>query len=336
MELYLLRAFVAVAGTGHLTRAAERLHVSQPAVSGQIKAIEEELGVRLFERTSNGMVLTRSGRELLGPAEKVISASEDLRRAARAIRGELAGRLRIGTLSDPELIRVGEVLRRAVERHPLIEIELQHEISGAALEAVRDGTLDASYYFGDLSHPDVAGLALGEVIYRVAAPAAWSDRVRQADWSTLAAMPWILTPAISTHHRLVRGLFDEHGTAPSKVIEADNEGVIVNLVESGLGLSLVREELVLGNGGAPGLCVWEKTRLRTPLWLIYRTERAHDPLIAALLAIVAEAWQPAAVRAPAVTPAPPATPVAPRAGEDLPKGTRRLRSAPRTPQRRSA
>ena len=298
MELYLLKTFIAVAGAGHLTRAAERLHVSQPAVSGQIKALEEKLGVRLFERTSSGMVLTRSGSELLGQAEKVIAASEELLRAARAIKGELAGRLRIGTLSDPEFIRIGEVLGRTIERHPLIELELHHEISGAALEAVRDGTLDASYYFGELSHPEVAAMALGEVIYRVAAPAAWSDRVRQADWSTLAAMPWILTPAISTHHRLVRGLFDEHGTAPTKVIEADNEGVIVNLVESGLGLSLVREDLVLGNGRAPEVCVWEKTRLRTPLWFIYRAERAQDPLIVALLAILGEAWRPSVSNKP--------------------------------------
>ncbi|MBI3374830.1 MAG: LysR family transcriptional regulator [Betaproteobacteria bacterium] len=328
MELYLVRAFLAVASTGHLTRAAERLHASQPAVSGQIKAFEEKLGMRLFERTSNGMVLTRSGRELLGPAEKLMAASGELLRAARAIKGELSGRLRIGTLSDPGFIRVGEVLSRAVERHPLIELELHHEISGAALEAVRDGTLDASYYFGELSHPEVAGLALGEVVYRVAAPAAWGDRVRQADWNELAAMPWILTPAISTHHHLVRTLFEEHGTVPSKVIEADNEGVIVNLVESGLGLSLVREDLVHGNARAPGICVWEKTRLRTPLWFIYQSKRAQDPLIIALLAILGEAWRPASRGEPEVPPRPVTNPVAP--------GNRCVRPAVGAPQRRSA
>ena len=290
MEFYLLKAFLAVAGTGHLTRAAERLHVSQPAVSGQIKALEDEFGVRLFERTSNGMVLTRHGRELLGPAEKVIAASEEMQRTARAIKGELAGRLRIGTLSDPEFIRIGELLARTVERHPLIELELHHEISGAAFEAVRGQSLDASFYYGDLATAEVAGFALTEVIYRVAGPAAWSERLRNADWSALAAMPWILTPPISTHHRLVSGLFDEHGVSPSKVIEADNEGVIVNLVESGLGLSLVREDLVLGSARSSGVCVWDKARLRTPLWFIYRADRSQDPLITALLAILGETW----------------------------------------------
>lgn len=290
MEFYLLKAFVAVAGTGHLTRAAERLHVSQPAVSGQIKALEDEFGVRLFERTSNGMVLTRHGRELLGPAEKVIAASEEMQRTARAIKGELAGRLRIGTLSDPEFIRIGDLLSRTVERHPLIELELHHVISGAALEAVRGQSLDASFYYGDLVAAEVAGFALTDVIYRVAGPAAWAERLRDADWSALAAMPWILTPPISTHHRLVSTLFEEHGVSPSKVIEADNEGVIVNLVESGLGLSLVREDLVLGSARSAGVCVWDKARLRTPLWFIHRADRSQDPLITALLAILGETW----------------------------------------------
>ena len=291
MEFYQLKAFVTVAATGHLTRAAERLHLSQPAVSGRIKALEDELGVRLFERSSNGMQLTRSGRELLGQAEKVIAAGEEMRRMARAASGELAGRLRIGTLSDPDLIRIGDLLGRTVERHPLIDLELQHEISGAALEAVRDQRLDASFYYGDLSSAEVAGLALTELAYRVAAPAAWSKRLHDADWSALAAMPWILTPPISTHHRLVSGLFDRHGVAPSKVIEADNEGVILNLVASGLGLSLVREDLVLGDRRTPGVCIWEKARLMTTLWFIYRSDRAQDPLIAAMLAILGETWQ---------------------------------------------
>ena len=64
MELYQFRKFAAVAELGHLTRAAERLHVSQPAVSAQIKALEDELGVTLFERVSSGMVLTSAGRKL--------------------------------------------------------------------------------------------------------------------------------------------------------------------------------------------------------------------------------------------------------------------------------
>ncbi len=291
MELYQLRAFAAVADAGQLTRAAERLHVSQPALSAQIKALEEELDVRLFERTPNGMHATRAGRELLAHAERVLAAADALRRAARAVKGEVAGRLRIGTLSDPQFLHLGDVLGKAVERYPLLELELHHEITGAAFEAVRDGNLDASFFYGDMSSPQVAGLALREVIYRVTAPAEWKARIDGAGWDELAALPWIVTPQISTHHHLLQGLFGEHGVEPGKFIEADTEAVISNLVASGLGVSLMREDLALERQRAGEVCIWTKARVRTTLWFIYRAERAADPLIAALLQVVAESWQ---------------------------------------------
>lgn len=291
MELYQLRAFAAVADAGQLTRAAERLHLSQPALSAQIKALEEELEVRLFERTPYGMHPTRAGRDLLVHAEQVLAAAEGLRRAARTVRGEAAGRLRIGTLSDPQFIRLGNVLGKAVERFPLLELELHHEITGAALEAVRDGTLDASFYYGDISSPQVTGLALRDLVYCVAAPAEWKARIDGAGWRELAALPWIVTPPISTHHRLLQTIFSEHGVAPAKVIEADVEAVISNLVASGLGVSLMREDLALARQRAGEVCIWTKAQVRTTLWFIYRAERASDPLIAALLSVVAETWQ---------------------------------------------
>jgi DNA-binding transcriptional LysR family regulator len=83
MELYQLRSFAAVAELGHLTRASERLHISQPAVSAQIKALEDELGVALFERVSSGMVLTSAGRKLL-PLRKRCSTRPKRCAAARA------------------------------------------------------------------------------------------------------------------------------------------------------------------------------------------------------------------------------------------------------------
>src|SRR5690348_18262539 len=128
MELYQLRSFAAVAELGHLTRAAERLHVSQPAVSAQIKALEDELSVVLFERGAAGMALTAGGRQLLPEAERVVAAAQSLRSQALALRGEIAGRVRLGTVSDPDLTRLPDVLRRAVDRFPLLDIDVHQEI----------------------------------------------------------------------------------------------------------------------------------------------------------------------------------------------------------------
>jgi DNA-binding transcriptional LysR family regulator len=290
MELYHLRTFAAVAEMGNLTRAAERLHLSQPAVSAHVKALEDDLGVRLFERTAAGMVLTRAGRLLLSDAERVLSAAEALRKQARRVSGEIAGHLRIGTLSDPQFIRIGEILNRAVERYPQLELELHHEISGAALQAVRNGELDASFYYGELEGPEIAGVALAELRYCVAAPGAWAARVEDADWEEIAALPWILTPAISTHHRIVRGLFSEHGVEPQKIVEADNESVIKNLVESGVGVSLMSEAVAREREQAGAVCIWRRARPRTTLWFIHLASRADDPALAALLEVLRETW----------------------------------------------
>lgn len=293
MELYQLRTFITVAELGHTTRAAEKLHLSQPAVSAQIKSLEDELGVALFERTSGGMRLTRAGAGLLPHVEQVLAAMQELRTAAKAMKGEMAGRLRVGTVSDPQSLRLGMVLSKMVEIHPLVSIELHHEVSGVALEKVAAGRLDASFYFGDLDAAGVAGLALGALAYRVTGPAAWKERIEGGAWSDIAAQPWVMTPPVSTHSQLVRRLFRERGLAPTQVVEADNESVIATLVSAGVGLSLMRENLALDKQARGEVCVWEPGRVETTLWFIYPVGRERDPLIAAMLDAVRDAWRDA-------------------------------------------
>jgi DNA-binding transcriptional LysR family regulator len=290
MELHQLRTLVAVADAAQLTRAAERLGLSQPAVSAHIRALEKGFGAKLFERVASGMMLTRAGRELLPYAEQVLRAAEAMRQAAAALKGTVSGRLRLGTIVDPELLRLGEFLGRAVERFPGLEIEVHQEVTGAALEAVRDGTLDASFYFGDLDGAGIGGVRLAEVAYRVVAPAAWAERVRGAGPKELAALPWVLSPPSSTVHRIVHALFAQQGITPSKVIEADNEQVIASLVAAGVGLSVMREQLAEERKHAGEIVRLKKIHPRATLWFIHRADRAQDPAIAALLGVLRETW----------------------------------------------
>ncbi len=303
MELYQLRTFAAVADEGHLTRAAERLHVSQPAVSGQIKALEQEFDLRLFDRASSGMALTVAGRELLPLARQMLEAADELKRTARRLSGDVAGSLRVGTVSNPESIRLGDLMALAVKRHPRLELELHHEVSGVALEGVREGRLDASFYFGDAPGREFSALRLRDFVYCVTAPAAWAERIESAGWSDLAALPWILTPAISTHNRLVTRLFEQQGVEPpGRRVEADQESVIETLVVSGVGLALMREESARARAAAGQICIWPKARMRTTLWFVCTTGREADPLLAALLDMLRRTWRlPAPAKAvPAV------------------------------------
>jgi DNA-binding transcriptional LysR family regulator len=189
-------------------------------------------------------------------------------------------------------VRLPQLLAAAVERYPLLEIELHHEVSGAAFEKVRDGTLDAAFYYGNLTHPAVASRALRELEFRVAAPAAWRDRLQGASFAALAGEPWILAPSISTYRVLSDDLFNKHGITPSTVIEADNEAVIRSLVAAGLGIALMRDDLARTLVDVNEACLWDGAQLSTTLQFLWRTEQARDSVTLALLDLIGDVWLP--------------------------------------------
>lgn len=236
------------------------------------------------------MVLTRAGERLLEQAEKILAATQELKNQARAMTGEVAGKISLGTVSDPEFIRLGELLHGMLERYPLVELELQQRISGEAFEDVRNGGLNASFYFGELDSPNVTGLRLCDIVYCVAAPAAWKDRVEGADWNEIAALPWIFAPAVSTHNQMLHELFRNHGAEPTKVVEADQESVMNSLIESGVGIGLMREDHAQAGIAEGSIIIWNKERLTTTLQFIFSTEHSQDPAIVALIEIMRDIW----------------------------------------------
>jgi DNA-binding transcriptional LysR family regulator len=290
MEIYQLRTFVAVAELGHLTRAADKLHISQPAVSGQIRALEEELELDLFERGPAGMTLTGAGRKLLPYAEEIIRAAGQMRATAESFRGRLQGSVRLATVSDPGYLRVGQFLALVVERHPLIDIELHQESSGEVLEQIRAGELDAGFYFGEAPKAPLQGMRLGDMTYRIIAPLEWAERVAAAGWEELAALPWVITPANSSHRRMIANAFTSRGLEPQRAVEADQESVITNLVASGVGLSLAREDLALAGAESGRWVVWNQAKLHTTLWFVHPAKEAASPVLKALMEVLRELW----------------------------------------------
>jgi len=288
MDLTHLRSFVAVAKVGHLTRASETLHLSQPAVSSHIKTLEEQFGVTLFERSASGMALTPSGRQLLAETEQIIGAVEHLKHSAQDLRGQPTGNLKLGTVLDPAVLRVGALLARSLHRYPQIELDLYQVMSSDALARVRNGGLDASFYFGALPEVDLCSVSLRDMVYRVVIPMVWADELREAPWETVAERPWIVAPAPSSHRHLVMDLLRDR--TPQRIIEADNESVINNLVESGVGVSLIREEIATESTNSGRSVIWPGSLVTTRLWLVYSADRNSDPLLAALLDVLRDVW----------------------------------------------
>jgi DNA-binding transcriptional LysR family regulator len=293
MDLTLLRAFVTVAREGNLTRAAGHLHLTQPAVSLQIKHLQETLGVTLFTRTSHGLTLTRDGQALLPHAERALAAAGDVQRAAAALRHEVRGRLRIGTILDPAFLRLGGFLRQLVETWPQIETALRHGMSGWVLDQVRSRELDVGYYIGQPG-PDADtfhAITLTRFQYRVLAPAGWKDRVKGArDWRALAALPWIWTPPASAHNRLLSHLFEAAHAKPVKVAEVDQEPSMLDLVKSGVGLTLARDSIAIAEAHAHALTIVEGVTVPTELTFITLASRRDEPTIAAALKAIETQW----------------------------------------------
>ncbi|WP_175763133.1 LysR family transcriptional regulator [Burkholderia ambifaria] len=297
MDLTLLRAFATVAREGNLTRAAVQLHLTQPAVSLQIKHLQVTLGITLFTRTSRGLALTRDGQTLLPHAERALAAAADVQRAAAALRNEVRGRLRIGTILDPGFLRLGGFLRALVETHPQIETALRHGMSGWVLEQVRAQALDVGYYIGRPGEDDPRDEMLFHTVtlthfqYRVLAPAGWKERVQRAhDWRALAALPWIWTPPASAHHRLLSRRFAAAGAQPVKVAEVDQEQSMLDLVKSGIGLTLARDSTALAEAHAHALTIVERVTVPTELTFVTLAERRDEPAIAAALRLIEAQW----------------------------------------------
>jgi len=290
MEIYQLKTFLVVAREQHLTRAAERLHVSQPAVSGQIKSLEVELGITLFERKHGGMELTKAGSEVLQHVQKVLGAAADLMAHASRLSGKVSGKLSLGIILDPETIRLGELTNYLLRHRALLDVDIRHRNSFTVVSNLRSGELDASFFIGRDIADDVRGISLRKIQYRVVASPSWSGKLKDADWPDVAALPWISTPREGAIFQMADTLFRQAGLQLRTVIEADQESAIVSLVQSGLGLSLMREELALDAAARRQLILWEKGRTESTLKLIYLAVRETEPLLQTLRTAVAEVW----------------------------------------------
>jgi DNA-binding transcriptional LysR family regulator len=295
MDLQILRAFVLAAREGSVSRAAARLHLTQPAVSLQLKRLAEDTGLRLFTRTPHGLALTADGAALLPQAERVLAAVGDLHQAARNLQSTVRGALRIGTILDPEFTRLGMFLRELVESAPQIETELRHGMSGTVLSQVLRGELDVGFHLdaeGDAAGGDAALAArtLTRFTYRVVAPAGWGPQVTGRDWKALAALPWLATPPESAHHRLLERVFGPLGLAPRRVALVDQEASMLDLLKSGVGLSLLRDSIAIRESQAHGLVLADRVQLDCALRFVSLAARRNEPVIASAWDALTRAW----------------------------------------------
>ncbi|WP_413336512.1 LysR family transcriptional regulator [Brevibacterium sp. GP-SGM9] len=244
MELRHLSAFVAVAEELHFGRAAEKLHIAQPALSQMIRALEKDLGVPLFERTTRRVRLTPSGEALLDPARTIGDQVAGARRIARAAQEGTVGRVRVGFGGTSGYSILSLLSREVADRHPGIGLELHPQTySGEAALAVRDGEMDLAV----ISPPAPAGVNV-HVIRQETVMAAVPSTHRLAERERVSMTELADEPFISyapSHGSQVREvmmrLADEAGFLPRIAQEAPDPYSLLALVGAQVGIALVVE-----------------------------------------------------------------------------------------------
>ena len=291
MELYQVRAFVTVARLGHVTKAAEALCVTQPAVTAQIKGLESSLGVALFDRSGGRLTLTRAGEQLLPQAEALLAAGNHLLGAARRMQGELTGRIELGMPGEAaEFLRLGAVAAGVQRDLPLVELATRSGPVGALLDQVRGGTLTAALSISVNPPRDLQWQALRSGCYRVAMPMHLAPQMQRGGWRVLASLPWVDGGVESHIHQLLRGLFEQQGLAPNVVLRSEDTHGLDVLVRSGNACALLREEVALPGVERGDWVVWGHARVDAQLFFSTAADRSGDPLVVALNSVVQAAW----------------------------------------------
>lgn len=293
MEIYQIRAFVTVARLGNLTKAAEALSLTQPAVTAQIKSLEQSLGVALFERHGGRLALAKAGETLLPTAESLLAMGAQLKSEAQRLQGTLHGCVELGVPSEqPDFLRLGELASAFTAHLPLVELKTHVLPTSLLAEQVSTGRLPAALTIAMNPPRDVVWTPLRSIRYRIALPLPLADTLRRGGWREVAQLPWLDGPSGSHTHLILRDMFERHGLSPRIVMQNDDQANLDALVRAGAGCALLREEIALAGAASRDFLVWGQARADATLGFILPPERAGEPVLVALSSMIQRIWKP--------------------------------------------
>jgi DNA-binding transcriptional LysR family regulator len=245
MNLRQIEFALAVAETGSFTRAAQCCHTVQSALSHQIARLEEELGARLFERTSRHVALTPAGRAFVTHAREVREATDRLRAEMAAAVGEIRGTLAIGTISTLTMVDLPALLARYHRRYPQVDIRLGYGMSHRMLQAMRGQDLDVAFlglWAGERVEGVEARLLSEEALMAVMHPAHPLAAARSIRLAALAEVALVDHPAGTAARQQTDRAFEAAGVERKVKFEADHAELIEGIVREGLAVGLVPQQ----------------------------------------------------------------------------------------------
>jgi DNA-binding transcriptional LysR family regulator len=245
VEIAQVEAFLAVGTFGGFRRAADALRVSQPAISARIKALEDSLGVTLFERGRTGLALSPAGRALRPHAEQLLHALALARQAVHDLRPASGGAVTIAAALSICTYLLPDVLKRFQAAHPKTLITVRSGHSKEVLEMVLAGEAELGLA-RSLHHPEVETVSLrDDPLVLVSAPGGAMARTGRARLEEVAAQPLILFDRGSSDWTLSHGLFRRAGLVPNVVLEVESIEAAKRMVERGIGVAFLPQLAVV-------------------------------------------------------------------------------------------
>ena len=253
MEIRQLRAFVAIAEAGTFTAGALRVHVTQAAISMQIRQIENELGAKVFIRAPRHVILTQAGEHLLVRARQILREHDAALDEIAELAGAERGRLRIGSASAMVLTeQLPRILKELRKQHPAADISVNSGTSDALVDQIVAGELDTAF----VSLPvDVRGIQTERLsedqLVAIASPRHKFARQRTISAYTLAGEKLILGERGGNTRRLIDQFFAQAGVTLKVAMELSRQAAIRRMVEEDMGVGIVplqsvREEVEKG------------------------------------------------------------------------------------------
>lgn len=284
MQLRYLKTFMAVATTLNVTRAAERVHLAQSSVTGQIQALEEELGTTLFDRSRRGLRLTPAGQRLLDYAARLLALADEAR-AAVASEGEaVASRLVIGGLETLCAARLPALLAAYRQRCPGVDVTLRAANTGELRGAVKSGTADVCFVFGDgVDDPELEREVVAhEALTMIAPPGHRLAGRRSLAFAELVDEPFLVTETGCVYRRMFERAFAPlAGSGPRIAGEYGSIAAIRTLVEAGEGCALL-PRFVVADAVADGrlaMLPWPGEEPRVAVAMLWRRRRTQAPAL---------------------------------------------------------
>jgi DNA-binding transcriptional LysR family regulator len=248
IELRLWRQFVAVAQDLHFSRAAQRLHMTQPPLTQAIANLEQQLGVRLFDRTRRSVQLTAAGQALLPEARELLARAQALPAHARAAAHGEVGRLRLAFVSTVGFGLLPQWVLGFRELYPQVEFELVEATGDVQLKLIERGEIDAGFLLHSpgFAPPGLEHLRIAREPLVTALPAHHPlATARTLSLAAVLAEPLVVFPRriVPSLHDAIFGMYHAAGRTPRIAQEAIQMQTIVNLVSAGLGVAWVPESV---------------------------------------------------------------------------------------------